>query len=210
MITQSLKKGMGDYSQGKVYRIYNAGFEEFCYVGSTILALNERMRAHRCKAKSNAKYKFASQSLFEEGNTPVIELLEAYPCTSKEELLAKEREWLDKYPDAINKNPPLLSEQERLEHSRAVALKCYYTKHEERKEANRKWKEANKEQQQEYNSRPEVKEKAKENQRARYAAGYKETRNARKREKVSCPTCAKEMNRNSLPDHITRVHPKPQ
>ena len=198
---------MSDYSDAKVYKIYLAGLDEFCYIGSTIQTLPARFAKHRASAKSNNKYKFASAPLFEEGNEPIIECLEEVECETKEELLARERYWIDQYPECLNKKDPLLDSIERHERAKATLLKCYYAKHEERKEKHRKWLEDNKE----YHANQRA-EKRKENlEEAR--AKDKEARERRKEKiaeakkvKVKCEECGKEMNKNSLWTHKKTAH----
>ncbi len=80
-----------------------------------------------------------------EDNEPCIKLLEAYPCENKQQLLERERYWLEQYPDAVNKNPPILSEDERLKRSREIALRCYYKNQEQNITRNRQYKFEHKE-----------------------------------------------------------------
>ena len=187
-----------------IYRICVPGLEDLCYVGSTTKTLADRLKDHKYSAKSASKYKFASSVLFEEGNEPVIELLEEIECDSKQEILEHERIWLDKYPDAINKNDPALTPEERHERAKATLLKCYYAKRDERMKQAREWKLANQEHIRAYAvGRREI---TREQERARNAAGYKEKRNAAKKEKAVCDVCHKEMNKNSLWTHKKSVH----
>ena len=189
-----------DYSSGKIYLIHIPGLEECGYVGSTILTLKERLRVHKYSAKSGAKYKFASAALFEvEENSPEIKCLEEFPCETKEQLLERERYWLNKYPDAVNKNAPHLTSEERHERAKACLLKCYYAKRDERIEKMKKWKADNSEKVAEYNAGRKDISKAQE--KARYDAGYKEKRAEAKKVKVECPKCKKVMNKNSLWTH---------
>ena len=196
---------MSDYSNSKVYLIYISGLEEFGYIGSTTLTLPERLKAHKYSAKSDFKYKFASSALFEvEENEPEIKCLEEVSCDTKQELLERERYWLDQYPDAINKNTPLLSDVERHERAKACLLKCYYNKRDERLIKMKEWKEANKEHIAEYHAGRRDIIRAQE--KARNDAGYKLKRAEAKKVKVECPVCKKEMNKNSLWEHTKRVH----
>ena len=198
---------MTDFTEAKVYKIYLAGLDEFCYIGSTTIPLNERLNAHRASAKSNARYKFASSPLFEEGNEPLIECLEEVDCETKQELLARERYWLDQFPECLNKKDPLLDPVERHERAKACLLKCYYAKQEERKEKHRVWIEANKQQQAEYKraKRQADPEATRAKDKEDYAK-RKEKASAAKKAKVKCDVCQKEMNKNSLWTHKNTVH----
>ena len=195
---------MSDYNSGKVYKIFVEGADDLCYIGSTINTLTHRLSEHRYSAKSDAQYKFASAPFFQEGNNVLIELLEAYPCNSKQELLAKEAEWLLKFPEALNKTTPILDAEERHKRRNAICLKNYHDNREAKMKSHKEWVEANKEYIAEYSKtmRPINREKEKE----RYANGYGEARNAKKKEKAKCDICDKEMNKNSIWTHKKSVH----
>jgi hypothetical protein len=193
----------GKYEDGKIYKIYVLGLEDFCYIGSTIIPLNDRLRCHRHAA--NNKYKFASAPLFEEGNEVVIDLVEEYPCNTKQELLEREAYWILQYPEAINKNTPILTPEERHRRQKARTLAGYYKNREHNIAKHKEWIAANHE-----------KIAA---QRAAYAPIQKEKgklrealpenrakRNAAKKVIATCELCQKEMNKNSLWEHKKRVH----
>ena len=76
---------MPDYSQGKIYKL-TAG--DLTYYGSTSKLLNDRISQHKYDAKNNKN--MSSQKLFESGSEVIIELIEDYPCKSKEELEKRE------------------------------------------------------------------------------------------------------------------------
>lgn len=199
---------MTDYSTGKVYLLYIPGLEEYGYVGSTVEELGRRLSEHKTTAKSDkVRYKFASACLFEEGNEVCIKLLEEYPCETKQQLLERERYWLDQYPEAVNKNPPILCEEERKEREKASHWKAYEKNKEHNLAKHREWLAANKEQQAEKRRQnrlanlEEARAKDREQREKR-----KEAANAHKKEKVECPICKKSMNRNSLSLHKKSVH----
>ena len=80
-----------DYKNGKIYQILN-NVNDDIYVGSTCQALSKRMYQHRstCNNSYDAKAKLY-QLMREIGQDNFyIELIETYPCNSKEELNAKE------------------------------------------------------------------------------------------------------------------------
>ena len=85
---------MPDYSKGKIYRVWNNSYTK-CYIGSTIQPLNKRFEKHKrsYKAFLNDKYPMTTVfHLFNEfgAKNCKIELIENFPCTNKEELLARE------------------------------------------------------------------------------------------------------------------------
>jgi len=196
---------MTDYSESKVYLIYLPGLEEFGYVGSTIKDLPQRLSEHKYSAKSNQKYKFASSVLWEcEDNEPEIKCLEEVCCETKQELLERERYWLDQYVEAVNKKAPMLSPEEQHERTKATLLKCYYNKREERIQKHKEWLEANKDHVAEYNAGRKDINKAQ--QKARYDAGYKAKRSEAKKTQVECLACKKIMNKSSLWEHNKKLH----
>ena len=89
------------YKNGKNYQIVDIGYNR-CYIGSTIQPLSKRYEHHRhtYKAKSSCR----SSQLFKEFGIDncKIELLENYPCNSKEELNAREGYYI-RITDCVNK-----------------------------------------------------------------------------------------------------------
>ena len=80
---------MRDYNQSKIYKIINEELKGLVYYGSTTAPLKQRYTEH--KSKSN---NCSSKIMFSVG-TPEIILLEEYPCSSKEELIKRERYWIE-------------------------------------------------------------------------------------------------------------------
>jgi len=182
-----------DYQSGKIYKIYIPGLEDVCYIGSTTWVLTKRLNQHFHQAKNPEQNKCASAILFEEGNEPIIELIENFPCNSKDELNVRERYWIEQHPEAINKNIPGRTWRER----RALDPERY-------KLAKQEWYANNKDHIAEYDaSRREINNaQAKE----RYDDGYKARRNEAKKVKAECDICKKVMNKNSIWLHKSTVH----
>ena len=59
-----------------------------------------------CAANPDKTPRTTACRLYEGGRAVVIELVEAYSCTSKQELDARERHWLELHPTAVNRNTP--------------------------------------------------------------------------------------------------------
>lgn len=95
---------MPDYSKGKVYKLV-ANETEDIYIGSTTQPLCERKALHVSNYKRHTEGRggnyVTSHELLKHPSCR-IELLEAYPCASKEELYAKEGEWIRRLP-CVNK-----------------------------------------------------------------------------------------------------------
>jgi len=97
---------MPDYSKGKIYMIVS---DSGCYVGSTTQTLRRRYRKH-----ITDKRKVSSHKIIE--NSKII-LLQDYPCKTRNELLWKEREWIEK-TDCVNKDKPLITKEEHKEYQK--------------------------------------------------------------------------------------------
>ena len=83
-----------NYQNGKFYRVVDKSYQ-MCYIGSTIEKLANRMNAHKSKYKKykeNIYNRVAVYDIFDAFGMEncKIELIEFYPCNSKEELYARE------------------------------------------------------------------------------------------------------------------------
>jgi hypothetical protein len=141
------------YQGGKIYkivcRVTNLG-----YIGSTTQKyLSDRLKGHVYKFKT----KTSSYTSFKvlEGGDYYIELLELFPCNSKDELLVRERYYFDVI-DCVNKLRPK-------------------TTVEEKKEQKKEWIDVNKDKITEYNEK-------RKGQRKEYYKQYDEKREGQKKE----------------------------
>ena len=94
---------MPDYTKGKIYRIYNTITNDI-YIGATTQLLCQRMKGHReaCKVSKNINIKLY-KSFKEHGiQRFYIVLLENFNCNSKEELSAKEGQYIRELRPALN------------------------------------------------------------------------------------------------------------
>ena len=114
---------MRNYNQGKIYKIV-CNITGLTYYGSTCEPiLSRRLAKHRSNYKdylnkaSHSHYT-TSYKVLENGNCDII-LMENYPCNSNDELLSRERYYIENY-ECVNKIIPSRS-------------------HEEYKELNREW-----------------------------------------------------------------------
>ncbi len=98
---------MPDYSKGKIYKIVS---DSGCYIGSTTQSLLRRHQKH----KSNEKRKTTSEKIIKDSK---IILLEDYPCKTRNELLWRERYWIEKTV-CVNKERPLITKQEQKEYQK--------------------------------------------------------------------------------------------
>lgn len=95
-----------NYEQGKIYRLVATG-TDMIYIGSTCEPLAKRLYNHNwCVTHPDSQKQTMACKLYEDGRTVAIELIEAFPCETREQLLARERHWLEATPTAINRNTP--------------------------------------------------------------------------------------------------------
>jgi hypothetical protein len=99
---------MPDYNQSKIYKIINEELPNLVYYGSTTRTLNKRLSCH-----NNKFNRCSSKALFSVG-TPEIILLENYPCETKEELLKRERYWIEGN-QCVNHCIPYRTQKETIE-----------------------------------------------------------------------------------------------
>ena len=102
---------MPDYSKGKIYKIECNITGEVYYGSTAIQYLCERIGRHKYSAKNNTDTsKTTSKQIINRGNYN-YKIIEYYPCNSKEELLARERWWIENNV-CINKHIPLRTQAE--------------------------------------------------------------------------------------------------
>jgi predicted GIY-YIG superfamily endonuclease len=120
---------MPDYSKGKIYKLTCETGK--VYIGSTITSLALRLSVHKqIKAKTCCSTK--------DFINPKIELIESFPCETKEQLLWKEREWVEK-TECVNVRLPIRTNEEKKEQTRK-ARNNYFEKNKEKEKERRKEK----------------------------------------------------------------------
>jgi hypothetical protein len=95
-----------DYSKGKIYKIESLS-TGLVYIGSTCQPLSVRLGGHSrdFKQYKNGTKHFTTSFKVLECDDYKILLIEDYPCDRKEQLLAREGEWIRKI-DCVNKIIP--------------------------------------------------------------------------------------------------------
>jgi hypothetical protein len=82
---------MPDYQNSRIYKIVNLETNE-CYIGSTTLALSQRLaqhvRSYKCWLNGKGGY-MTSFKIIEQDDYDIV-LIEKFPCNNKEELHARE------------------------------------------------------------------------------------------------------------------------
>ena len=102
-----------DYSRGKIYQLKCLTTGNV-YIGSTIQKLlSTRLAGHRLNFKQwkAGKYHFVTSFLILENDNYEITLLESYPCSSCDELHARERYYIESR-ECINKIVPTRTSKE--------------------------------------------------------------------------------------------------
>jgi hypothetical protein len=137
---------MVKYENGKIYRLVcNITGQQ--YIGSTCSTLPHRKGQHKseykCFLDDKRKNICSSLKILENGNYDII-LIENYPCNDKNELLSRERYFIETM-ECVNKIIPAKTKEELIE-SRQERDKNYYWKNKEIRNINAKqWRENNKE-----------------------------------------------------------------
>ena len=190
---------MPDYSLGKIYMVYpkveDAG-EGDVYYGSTTETLSRRMAKHRAQSCCKILFdKYGVENCF-------IELVEEYPCDTKDELTKKEGQYI-RDNLCVNK---VIAGRTRKEH--------YVDNRDKLKEHSKQYKNDNpdkvkqyltentdkiKEQMKHYRTKnaDKIKEQAK-HYRTKNRDKIKELNN----QKANCPHCNKELIKHNISRHI--------
>ena len=94
---------MPDYTKAKIYKI--VGEDGSTYYGSTTQTISRRLNGHKYAKKTTAYTKIISKMEF------TIELVEEFPCSSKQELEDREAYYIRNY-ECVNKYIPLRTMKE--------------------------------------------------------------------------------------------------
>lgn len=100
------------YQNGKIYKFVKDG--DVIYVGSTKNALKQRLSTHKYMSKKENPQKKVYKYINENGGWDNIkmELIEEYPCDSKQELEKRERYWIEELKPITNIIIPLRTKKE--------------------------------------------------------------------------------------------------
>ena len=137
---------MTDYSQGKIYMIKSKNTKDV-YIGSTKYTLEERFYTHMMTYYKWLRTKKEYCTSFEiiKYGEPYIELLEDYPCETKNELELKEGEY-QRMIECVNQRVVGRTEEEKKEY-----IKNYYKEyHKNNEKKDKEYRNKNKERKKEY------------------------------------------------------------
>ena len=133
---------MPDYSLSKIYKLVSNKTSDI-YIGSCVMRLSTRLSNHKKKANP-----CVSRKLFVDDAIITIVLIENFPCTTKNELKARELHHITTN-NCININKPFVCE---IPYGDGKAwMKAYQQANPEQiKASNKKYEDAHKEQRKEY------------------------------------------------------------
>lgn len=102
---------MVNYSNGKIYKMLSDKTDKI-YVGSTTLALKDRMKQHRADHRRSLQGNYGCTTSFQLLTDPTanvrVELLEAFSCASRKSLRRRERYYIKKLGGAcVNARLPI-------------------------------------------------------------------------------------------------------
>ena len=103
---------MVNFGTGKIYKLSSDVDDKF-YVGSTTNPLFARKGGHVLTSAKHPDYPHYAHFNNIGWKNVKISLIEDYPCTSKEELLAREKHWIDELQPQLNSPLPVISDEER-------------------------------------------------------------------------------------------------
>jgi hypothetical protein len=121
------------FENGKIYKLTSKSIDDV-YIGSTTLNLSQRMAIHRHCYKMYLNHKFccmSSYGLISRGDC-IVELIEKYPCKSRDELETRERYYVENTDHCVNKNMPHRNHKESMKHycqTHKKEIKQYYESH---------------------------------------------------------------------------------
>tara|TARA_R110000868_G_C10837187_1_gene759784 strand:+ start:783 stop:1226 length:444 start_codon:yes stop_codon:yes gene_type:complete len=131
-------------NKGFIYKISSPSIDKI-YIGSTQGKLNVRLNRHKitndgCSSEEIVKYDDA-----------IIELIEEIQFTEKEELLWRERYYIELYKTVcVNRIIPIKTDEEKKQEKKIRTANNYQKNKEKIKEYKKKWVEQNREKLKEY------------------------------------------------------------
>jgi len=199
---------MPNYQNGKIYSI-RSHLTDDVYIGSTIETLAKRLFNHKRYYKrwliTKKLYTTSFKIIEKDPENCYIELVENYPCNSKNELERREGETI-RNTTCVNKNIAGRTKKEYYNNNKEIIAeksKQYYNNNKEQKiEKNKQYNENNKEQIKEYQkqyrqtNKETIVEKAKQSREnnkekkaeidKQYRENNKEKISERKKQKYTC------------------------
>ena len=161
-----------DYKNGKIYRVVCSETDRQ-YIGSTCSTLVKRLYCHKKKSNDCMTKDFINPKIF---------LIEDYPCDRKEQLLMRERYFMESM-DCVNFKRSIVTKEEKLKEKREYHQTNKETILNQKKEYYKKNKDQIDQKHKEYNEKNKLKVKQ---YRKEYQEKNKELISQKKGEKFDC------------------------
>jgi len=119
------------YSRGKIYKITCKEEPDKMYIGSTCEPLlSRRLAKHRADyiCYLSGKHGYTTSYEIVKYWSAEITLIELFPCSSKDELLQRERHWIEQDKESINKARPIITDAERKDVRKEYNKRAYLKK----------------------------------------------------------------------------------
>ena len=91
---------MVNYQNGKIYTLKSPNCDKY-YIGSTTQLLCKRKQKHITQSKINNNDRKTTSKIIVDAGDCFIQLLESFPCNTKEELLKREGELIRQYKNEL-------------------------------------------------------------------------------------------------------------
>lgn len=136
---------MPNYQNSKIYKLICDNPELVYYGSTTQKYLASRLSGHHqgYKKKVKGHNDCSSYKLFEAGNVKII-LVESFPCKTKEELLYRERYWIENN-SCVNMCKPITTKEEQREQRKQYQIDNREHILEKKREYSKKTKEQKRE-----------------------------------------------------------------
>lgn len=138
---------MPNYGTGKIYK-FVCNVTQQIYIGSTTHTLSKRLSSHISNYVQYLKGEknYITAYIIIENNDFEMSLIEDYPCETKDQLLMREREWIEQYPECVNKCCPIRTPDEKVELKKVLGQRYYEMNKDNILENNKKYRRENKDQ----------------------------------------------------------------
>ena len=130
---------MPNYQNSKIYKLICENPELVYYGSTTQKYLSSRLTGHHQGYKKKKRMDCSSYKLFEAGNVKIF-LVESFPCKTKEELLYRERYWIENN-SCVNIYKPITSKEEKREQRKQYQIDNRDNLLEKKKEYTKRTKE---------------------------------------------------------------------
>ncbi len=141
------------YKNARIYKIVDNTNQQI-YIGSTYESLSRRLGHHRSAYKihlnDSSKVKYVTSFEILKNNDFAIYLIEEYPCENKEQLLRRERHYIETI-QCINKMIPIRSNEEKKQYTKSKNKEYYDINKEQIHDRQKEYRNNNKEYFNEYN-----------------------------------------------------------